>query len=242
MLHGAPSIESAVGQLADVGIRRIVHVSLSPYDAESTTGAYRAAMTAAVAGHEGVTVEEAADYRHFDEFLDTVSDSLGNALQAEEITPHRSIIVFSAHSLPVEDMERDPSYVEQIRETASAVADRAGLGPADGFEALSGVDAFGGHSGSRPWLLAFQSKGRRGGDWIGPDLDDVIDAAVAQDYGAVVVSPIGFTVDHMETLYDLDVCAADRALGAGIEFARAKAPNDDSRMIEALAEAVHRVL
>jgi ferrochelatase len=70
----------------------------------------------------------------------------------------------------------------------------------------------------------------------------VIDAAVDADFGAVVVSPIGFAVDHMETLYDLDVSAADRALSAGIEFARSKAPNDDEDMIHALADAVRAVI
>jgi ferrochelatase len=56
------------------------------------------------------------------------------------------------------------------------------------------------------------------------------------------VSPIGFALDHMETLYDIDVCAADRALGAGMEFYRAAVPNDGPDMIEALTEAVERVL
>lgn len=241
MLHSEPSIAAAVGRLADAGVRQIVSLPLSPFDAAATTGAYHAAAETAAAGR-GVRVIEAAIYRSSAQYLGVLSEALELVRHDELIREARSIVVFTAHSLPVSDVERDPSYVEQLRETAAAVAERTGLGVTDGFEALGGIEAFGGHSGTHPWLLAFQSKGRRGGEWVGPDLDQVIDAAVAADFGAVVVSPIGFAIDHMETLYDLDVCAADRALSAGIEFARAAAPNDDDDMIEALAEAVTKVL
>jgi ferrochelatase len=175
-------------------------------------------------------------------YITMLADLLEEALSEELIRPTKPLVVFTAHSLPVADIEADPAYVDQLRETAVAVAARCRLGDADGFEALEGIEPFGGHSGAMPWLLAFQSKGRRGGEWIGPDLDDVIDAAVTAGFGSVVISPIGFAMDHMETVYDLDVCAADRALSADIEFARAIAPNDEKKMIETLRDAVNAVL
>jgi ferrochelatase len=241
MLHSEPTIARAVAALVDAGVRRIVSLSLSPFEAAATTGAYRSAVAAAVATHDGLTVIEAADYRRSDPYLSVLAEELHVAMTDELIRPTSPLVVFTAHSLPVADVEADPSYVEQLQETAASIVDRSDLGGADGFEALPDVHAFGGHAAT-PWLLAFQSKGRRAGDWVGPDLDEVIDAAAAQGFGSVVVSPIGFALDHMETLYDLDVCAADRALSAGIEFVRAVAPNDDARMIEALAGAVKRVL
>jgi protoporphyrin/coproporphyrin ferrochelatase len=241
MLHSEPSIASAAKTLAAAEVRRIVSLSLSPFEAAVTTGASREAVRAAALA-EGLEVVEAGDYRRSEPFLIMLADFAAEALESEEIAPHRPVVVFTAHSLPAPDAENDPTYVEQLREIAGAVADRVGLGPADGFEALTGVEAFGGGSGSHPWLLAFQSKGRRGGRWLTPELDQVIDAAAAQDFGAVVVSPIGFAIDHMETLYDLDVCAADRALSAGLEFARARVPNDSGPMIEALDGAVRKVL
>ncbi len=243
MLHSEPSIASAVNALVASGVARIVSLSLSPFEAAATTGAYRSAVAIAVGEHQGVSLIEAADYRRSEPFLTAVAEGLTAALFDDQIKPHRPLVVFSAHSLPMADIEADPSYAEQLKETVGEVAARAGLGSAaDGFDDLPGITAYGGRGGTAPWLLAYQSKGRREGEWLGPDLDAVIDAAVAQDFGAVVVSPVGFVVDHMETLYDLDVCAADRALSAGIEFARAKAPNDNEDMIHALAEAVRAVL
>jgi ferrochelatase len=242
MLHSEPSIAEAVAALAAAGVDRVVSLSLSPFEAAETTGAYREAVAAAAVEHDGLTVVEAADYRGSEPFLTALSNNLSAALFDDEMLPPHPLVVFTAHSLPVGSTEADPSYVEQLQKTAGEVAARVELGSPDGFDDLPGIEGFGGRGGRAPWVLAYQSKGRRGGEWIGPDLDEVIDAAIAAKFGSVVVSPIGFAIDHMETLYDLDVCAADRALSSDIEFARAKAPNDSQDMIDALAEAVRAVL
>jgi protoporphyrin/coproporphyrin ferrochelatase len=242
MRHAEPSIDQAVAQLASAGVRELVVVSLSPFEAAVTTGAYRAAVEAAVASHAGMRVIEAAGYHRSDAFIRALAQSTSEAIQDADIVANKTLIVFTAHSLPVADLEKDPTYRRQLEETAASVAAGIGLGAPSGFDALPGVDAFGGPGVTAPWLLAFQSKGRRGGEWAGPDLEDVIDAAAEAGFAAVIVSPIGFALDHMETLYDIDVCAADRTLGAGMEFYRAAVPNDGPDMIEALAEAVERVL
>lgn len=241
MLHSDPSIESAVAALADAGVRRIVHVSLSPFDAKVTTGAYRHAVEAAAAAYPGLRVIEAAGYHRSDGLIGVFADGLNEALHDADILSNKGIVVFTAHSLLADDVRADPSYIDQLHETAAAVAAGAGLGGPAGFRALPGIEAFGGPGVTAPWLLAFQSKGRRGGEWVGPDLDDVIDAAIEGGFEVVIVCPLGFAVDHLETLYDLDVRAADRVLSADREFVRVPVPNADARMIEALSEAVRKV-
>lgn len=242
MLHSEPSIGSAVEALASAGVRTIVVLPLSPFESANTTRAYLSAAEAAAEGVGGVRIVEAARYNTSAKFVEAVSTRLATALDTDEIAGMRRLVVFTAHSLPVDEIERDDAYVEQLRETAAAVAESVGLGPADGAPVLPDIEAFSGGTESAPWLLAFQSKGRRGGEWIGPDLDAVLDAAIAADFECVVVSPIGFALDHMETLYDLDVLAADRVLSADREFARAAAPNDSPELVAALAEAVERVI
>ena len=242
MLHSEPSIEGAVGRLAAAGVGEVVHVSLSPFEAEATLGAYRRAIDKALAAHPDVTVIESAAYHRSPGFVGLYADALTEALHDVDALANKTLAVFTAHSLPIADVEADPAYVDQLRETAAAVAAEAGLGDPSGFAALSGIEAFGGPGVVTPWLLAFQSKGRRGGEWIGPDLDDVIAAAAATGFAVVAVCPIGFALDHMETLYDLDVRAAERALSAGMEFARVNAPNADPRLIEALSEATRKAV
>jgi ferrochelatase len=242
MLHSEPSIEGAVARLVDAGARQIVVASLSPFEAAATTGAYLEAVTTALDAHPGVRLMESASYHRSDDFIGLYADNLNEALHEADILANKGIIIFTAHSLPVSDIEADPSYVDQLRESAAAVAAGAGLGDPSGFHALPGIEAFGGPGVTAPWLLAYQSKGRRGGEWLGPDLDDVIDAAIAGGFAVVIVCPVGFAVDHMETLYDLDVKAADRVLSAEKEFVRVAVPNADPKYIEALADAVRKVL
>jgi protoporphyrin/coproporphyrin ferrochelatase len=241
MLHSAPHIGDAVAALAEHGVRELAWVSLSPFDAEVTVGAYRAAVEAEGA-KAGMRVFEAAPYRASEPFVQFYGDAVSEAMHELDVLKHKTLVVFSAHSLPVADVAASDAYVQQLREAAREVAALAGLGQATGFHALEGIDAFGGPGLTAPWLLAFQSKGARGGDWLGPDLIDVIDAAAAAGFQAVLVCPVGFALDHMETLYDIDVLAAGRALDAGMEFVRTPVPNDDPRMVEALVRSVRRVL
>lgn len=235
MLHSHPSIAAAVNALSAAGVERVISLSLSPFDAAATTGAYAEALAAAASSHADMRVVTAPGYNRSDPFVNALAEQARAALGA---AGPDTLVVFTAHSLPVADLDADPAYIEQLRETAEAVAIATGLGTADGFRALPSIEAFGGHGGKAPWLLAFQSKGRRGGEWIGPDLDAIITMAAEAGIRGVVVLPIGFAVDHMETLYDLDVVAAQQARTLGLSFARAMAPNDSEFLIEALADSV----
>jgi ferrochelatase len=66
--------------------------------------------------------------------------------------------------------------------------------------------------------------------------------AAENGYDAVVVVPIGFAIDHMETLWDLDIEAMEQAEELGLRFTRTPVPNDDRRFIEALSWAVEPLL
>jgi ferrochelatase len=107
---------------------------------------------------------------------------------------------------------------------------------------LGGIEAFGTLDGSSPWIVAYQSKGMRPGAWLEPDIEDVFRAAAEGGFTNVVVCPIGFATDHMETLYDLDIVAREDAESVGLGFARAVVPNDSEALIEALAGLVEPML
>jgi ferrochelatase len=109
-------------------------------------------------------------------------------------------------------------------------------------ERLPGVSAFGSLEGPIGWLQGYQSKGARPGEWLGPDLADVMAVAAKNGYDAVVVAPIGFAIDHMETLWDLDIDARTQAEEQGLLFMRTRVPNGDQRFIEALTWAVEPLL
>jgi protoporphyrin/coproporphyrin ferrochelatase len=156
-------------------------------------------------------------------YVDLLADFVREASDGPEVE-----VVFTAHSLPARILDEGDPYPEQLRETASAVAERAGL---RGPNAVVGVGR---------WSVAWQSAGRTPEPWIGPDILDVLRARAAEGTGAVVVCPAGFVSDHLEVLYDLDVEARALADEAGLAFARTRMPNDDPRFCRALAEVVRR--
>jgi ferrochelatase len=115
--------------------------------------------------------------------------------------------------------EAEPAYIDQLRETADAIAARAGLDE---------------------WTWAYQSAGHTKEEWLRPDLTDVFPEIARSGHRAVVVAPVQFLADHLEVLYDLDVAAADQAAAAGLRYSRVAMPNTRPSFIAALADVARR--
>jgi ferrochelatase len=69
-------------------------------------------------------------------------------------------------------------------------------------------------------------------------LEEVVAKAAADGHTAVVSCPCGFTADHLEVLYDVDIEAADAAEEAGIRLVRTESMNADPAFIRAVADVV----
>ncbi len=245
MRYSEPSIRSAVTALAEAGVSRIVMCSLSPFESKVTHEAYREALAESLAEHPGLAVVEAAPIGALDAFAEIVAASAVSALGQLD-PPTGALVVFTAHSLPLADLETDDPYVNGVRTVVEEACEYLGWNSGSddqGEPLLPGVRTYGALDGEgQRWVLAYQSKGKRPGEWLGPALEDVIDAAHAAGLPSVVVVPAGFVTDHLETLYDLDIEAADRALRLGMEFVRGPVANEHEHLIAGLADAVGPLL
>src|SRR5208337_4050855 len=114
--------------------------------------------------------------------------------------------------------EGDP-YDGQVRETARQTALRAGLSP-------------------QRWSWSYMSAGKSPEPWLGPDLLDHLTELSRQGVRSVLCVPVGFTADHVEVLYDVDIEARQRAESLRIRLERSPSLNDDPLFIESLAAAV----
>ena len=130
-------------------------------------------------------------------------------------------VLLIAHSLPRTVADAEPGYMQQLQETAEAVAEAASLDQ------------------SR-WQFVYQSAGHTREEWLRPDLVDVFPELSGQGHQSVVVAPVQFVADHLEVLYDIDVAAREQAAAAGLRLVRTQSLNTHPLFIEALAEVVRR--
>ena len=101
--------------------------------------------------------------------------------------------------------ERGDTYPHDVRRTVEAVA--AGL--------------------RQPWSLCFQSRNGRL-PWLQPYTEDELTRLGRAGVRRVVVVPVSFVSDHIETLYELDMLYREHALKAGVtHYYRARAFNGD---------------
>ena len=93
-----------------------------------------------------------------------------------------------------------------------------------------------------PYQLSFQSK-IGPVKWLEPATNDVIIGLGKQGVDDVLVVPISFVSEHIETLYELDILYKKVAKDAGVaNFRRVPALNSDPVFIRALADIVQETL
>lgn len=217
--HAAPFVEDAVAALADRGVGQVVGLVLAPHWSGFSVGQYHERAGTAAAGR-GLPYDGVRSWHTEPAFLDHQAASVRYRLAS---LPERTKVVFTAHSLPERVLAGDP-YPDQLRESAQAIAGRAGLAMWAG------------------WGLGWQSAGRTPEPWRGPDVLEILrDLAGTGRSDGVLVVPQGFVADHLEVLYDLDIEAAGVAREVGLAFARTDVVNDDPAVMAALAGRVREL-
>ena len=215
--HAEPMIETAVADIAERGIDRIIGLVLAPHFSSYSIGQYLGRARTAAEPHS-ISVDGVESWATEDAFVDFLADDLRARLEA---APPNTKVLFTAHSLPQRIIDGGDPYPDELRSTAMAVAGRLGL---DEWS---------------DWSIAWQSAGRTPEPWIGPDILDVIDdLASSEAADGVIISACGFVADHLEVLYDLDIEARQRAEERGLAFDRTACVNDDAAVIGALADRV----
>lgn len=214
MLHAEPTITQAAEQIVAEGADDIVVISLAPYRCEVSTDAYEAAAKDALSGN-GARVRLGPDWNLAPSYVGALAEMLKSGLaDAPTDTP----VIFSAHSLPQRMIDQGDPYADQLRETAEVVADVAGVSE---------------------WHLAYQSvSGAAREPWLGPSVEEVMDEIAGRGATSVLVDPIGFIADHVETLYDNDVEHRRHAESIGLDFYRCRCLNEHPGLIATLADIV----
>jgi protoporphyrin/coproporphyrin ferrochelatase len=209
--HPFPA-ETAATMRAD-GITRALLLPLYPHRSRTTSGsAFRTIESAlpdiATARIEGYATAPG----YIDALCDRISEASAQLPESERAT---APVLFSAHGLPESYVRRGDPYLDEIRSTVAAVTRRLAL--------------------ESRWQLAFQSRvGRQ--RWLAPTTEETLDALAAAGHRTVVVVPVSFTGEHLETLQEIDILYRQRAAARGItSFARARVVGCHPAFISELA-------
>ncbi|AJS59456.1 ferrochelatase [Paenibacillus sp. IHBB 10380] len=217
--HASPFIEDGVEQMKKDGIERAVGIVLAPHYSVMSVGTYikRAEEKATELGIEMSFVR---NYHLHPQLIEALSERVSMKLDRfEEAGANRQDVrvLFSAHSLPERIIKMGDPYPEQLLETSRAIAERTGV---------------------TSWQFTWQSAGRTGEPWLGPDVLDTMRTLSKEQVEDVLVAPIGFVSDHLEVLYDLDIEAQGVAKELDMRLMRIDSLNSDPLYLETLRDSI----
>ena len=214
-----PPVEQTLYAAAELGLERVVILPMAPFSVHVYWQAALACLRA-VTAELGVRAPKLVSVEPWGlepDFVIAHAELIERALARAD---PKSALLLTAHSLPRKVIEGGDPYAEQVAKTAAAIAEKL----------------------DRGYELVYQSQGDEGGPWLGPDLPEMFSRIARTGAKSVVVAPIGFLAEHVETLYDLDIEAVRLAREHGLELVRVPALGTHPGLIRALARVAERAV
>jgi ferrochelatase len=214
MRYWKPSTETALQRLFAEGVDAIVALSLYPHFSCATSGSSMNELKRCLfdSGAE-LPLYEIPSWPTQPGYIECLAERVNMGLQ--QFGSEKVALVYSAHSLPVKFIEEGDPYVTHLQATISALESSTG----------------------RRGNLCYQS---RSGpvEWLAPSTPEMIGELGGQGYQNILVVPISFVSDHVETLYEIQMQYRDLAREHGIRLETTKSLNTDPRFIESLKDLV----
>jgi len=208
------------------GADTLVGVIMSPqYSPIIMSGYVRTLENAVEQLHQpGLQLKISTDWHLQPYFLQALAERVKEALQRLPADVRDTVpVLLTAHSMPKRVIENEPNYINDLKETAAAIAKLVGLA-------------------DDRWMFCYQSAGHTPEEWLKPDFADIMPELQAVGKTHVLIAPVQFLADHLEILYDIEIGARQQAEEHGIVFARTESLNTAPLFIKALACVVKDAL
>ena len=223
MRYWNPYLEDVIRELHGKGLRRLLVLSLYPHYSVATTGSSLSHIYKILAAYPGITVHAITSWYDSPRYIDALAgqirqglDAFGSSAGSQPSARGDDIqLLFSAHSLPVKFIEEGDPYVDHIMGTIRAVAEKISV----------------------PWSLSYQSKSGPVA-WLEPSTEHMLTELSRKGVKNLLVVPVSFVSDHIETLYEIDILYKQMAADLGIYLERIPSLNTVPQFIAALEEIV----
>ncbi len=216
MRYWYPMAKHAVLEMKDDGVTQAIALPLYPQYFAATTGSSLKDLKGWMrwAGAP-ISLREVRSYPDHPGYIAALSEKIAETLRGAG--PGAIHLLFSAHGVPKSFIDDGDPYPEEIGRTVAAV-----------MQGFPGV----------PHSIAYQSRAGRA-LWLAPDSISEVVRLGKKGLDTLVVVPVSFVSDHIETLHELDIRLKNTAQQAGIRtFLRVPALNDSPVFIRALKEIV----
>lgn len=225
MRYWHPLTDVAVSEVKKGSFDEIILLPLYPHYSITTTGSSINEWNRQCARLNLDSVPQKLVHHFYDNphYIEAIVQNVNKSLEAlAGIDPQNVYLVFSAHGVPVSIIEKGDPYQRHIENTVQLVL-RRGAWP-------------------NPHILCYQSKVGPA-EWLKPSLNSTISSLAQKGVKHVLVIPVAFVTDHIETLDEINIETREKAEKLGIEhFAVMPALNDHPKFIEALAQEVMKLI
>ncbi|MBC6124754.1 ferrochelatase [Listeria welshimeri] len=217
--HIEPFIEDAVEAMRKDGIKEAISIVLAPHYSSFSVEAYnkRAKDTADKLG--GIEIKAINEWYKQPKFINMWAERINETakqIPADELMD--TVLIVSAHSLPEKIKQHNDPYPDQLQETADLIFEKVVV---------------------PHYALGWQSEGKTGEPWLGPDVQDLTRALYGKEkYKHFIYTPVGFVAEHLEVLYDNDYECKVVTDEVGAAYHRPPMPNADPEFLEVLKTVV----
>lgn len=217
--HWHPFIKETYAELLKADPERVIGFCMAPQQSSLSTGAYRKKVEEARAAFQSaVPVSYVGSWHTHPQLIAAIVEHIKQALVKFPADVRASVpVLFTAHSLPERIVAMKDPYPEEVQGTVEAVT------------------AFLGH---QPTAFAYQSQGRSSERWLGPTVESKLESLRMEGHRHVLVAPIGFICDHVETLFDIDIELRQLAVAQGMQLERMAMLNDQPALVETLLDII----
>lgn len=213
MRYWHPLIEEVIPEIYNSGIKKLIAFNLYPQYSVATSGSSMSRLTE-VASEYPIEISSITSWFDHPKYINALVELIKKG--AESFGHATNVhLLYSAHSLPQKFIDDGDPYVDQIIGTIKEIAKQIPL----------------------EWHLSYQSK-TGPVKWLKPTTEEKLRDLARKDIKNVLVVPISFVSDHIETLYEIDILYKQMADNLGIYMRRVESLNTHPIFIEALKDII----